>query len=59
MFDVGREPAVYVGTLRLRSSLGERVDVVVADEYDATVPALRARYPEIGEPVARSLFRPA
>lgn len=59
-FEVGPEPAVYVGTLRLRSALGgQRLDVDVADDYDRAVPVLRARQPGIPETVARSLFRPA
>lgn len=59
-FEVGPEPAVYVGTLRLFSDLAaRRVAFTVADEYDETVPRLRARHPGIGEPIARSLFHPA
>lgn len=59
-FEVGPEPAVYVGTLRLLSALGgQKLDVTVADEYEQAVPALRARQPGIPETVARSLFRPA
>jgi hypothetical protein len=61
--DVGFEvaaaaPAVYIGTLRLVRDFGPRVQAEVVDEYERAVPALRARHPEIGDGVARSLMRP-
>ncbi len=59
VFDVGAEPAVYVGTLRLISSGSSRVRAAVVDDYATTVPALRARYRDIPVEVVRSLFRPA
>lgn len=58
-FDVGPEPTVYIGTLQLISTFAQKLHVSVLDEFDDTVPALRARHPDIAEPVARSLFRPA
>jgi hypothetical protein len=58
-FEVGDAPTVYVGTLRIIRDFDSRVRVEVLDEYDRTVPALRARHPEIREPVARALMRPA
>jgi hypothetical protein len=57
-FEVGPEPAVYVGTLRLVSALGSGVQFTIADEFATTVPALRARYSDIPAEVARSIFQP-
>ena len=59
VFDVGPEPAVYVGTLRLTLVSDRTVTVTVVDEYATTVPALRALYTNIPADVARALFRPA
>jgi len=56
-FEVGAEPAVYVGTLRLGEAFGERLLVAVVDEYETTVPALRARYPDLTGTISRSLMR--
>jgi hypothetical protein len=61
MLDVAfevRAPVVYVGTLRLATRRPPRLDVEVADELDRALPAVRARYRGIGEPV-RALFEPA
>jgi hypothetical protein len=58
-FEVGDAPTVYVGTLRVIRDFDSRVRVEVLDEYDRTVPALRAQHPEIRDPVARALMRPA
>ena len=58
-FDVGDAPAVYIGTLRLTSGLGTRVETTVIDEYASTVPALRGHYSNIPAEVARALMRPA
>ena len=58
-FEVGPEPAVYLGTLRLTPFLGDRLGVEVVDEYDDTVARLRAWYPEIPGTIARSLMRAA
>ena len=58
-FDVGDAPAVYIGTLRLTSGLGTRVETTVIDEYASTVPALRRHYANIPAEVARALMRPA
>ncbi|MGH7321540.1 MAG: hypothetical protein ACRELA_18220 [Candidatus Rokuibacteriota bacterium] len=57
-FDVGPEPAIYIGTLRLRSHLGHRLDTQVLDEYDDTLRVLRARHPDLPDAVGRSLLRP-
>ncbi len=57
-FDVGPEPAIYIGTLRLRSHLGHRLDTQVLDEYDDTLRVLRARHPDLPDVVGRSLLRP-
>jgi hypothetical protein len=55
-FEVGSAPAVYIGTLRLTGDFGGRIETRVTDQYEETVPALRARHPDIGTDVARSLM---
>ena len=58
-FEVGGTP-VYVGTLRIeRVVFGRELRITVLDEYERTVPAMRARYPELPPVVARALMRPA
>ena len=58
-FEVGTT-AVYVGTLRIEHVVfGRHVRVTVRDEYERTVPAARARYPDLPPVVARTLMRPA
>jgi len=58
-FEVGGA-AVYVGTLQIeRVVFGRQLRVAVQDEYDRTVPALRARHPELPPVVAKALMRPA
>ena len=56
IFDVGPEPATYVGTLRIDAEFGDRVRVQVADEYDQTVGRLRARYRDLPATAARRLM---
>ncbi len=57
-FEVG-DAAVYVGTLRLeRVVFARQLRVLVQDEYERTVPALRGRYPELPPVVVRGLMRP-
>jgi hypothetical protein len=59
VFDV-EAPAVYVGTIRIeRVVFGPRLRVEVRDEYDRTVPALRAQYPGLPSTVERALARPS
>jgi hypothetical protein len=54
-----RDGAVYVGTLRLeRVAFSRQLRVLVQDEYDRTVPALRGRHPELPSVVVRGLMRP-
>jgi hypothetical protein len=58
-FEVG-DAAVYVGTLHFeRVVFGRQLRVLVRDEYDRTVPSLRARHPDLPSVVARGLARPA
>lgn len=58
-FEVGGG-AVYVGTLQIeRVVFARQLRVTVQDEYDRTVPALRARHPELPAVVAKALMRPA
>jgi hypothetical protein len=54
-FDVGVDPAVYIGTIRVGPLDGRRLRVDVVDDYDATVRILRARYADIPDAVAREL----
>jgi hypothetical protein len=57
-FEVGGA-AVYVGTLQIkRVAFARQLRVAVHDEYDRTVSAMRARYPELPPVVARALMRP-
>jgi hypothetical protein len=58
-FQAGPEPAAYIGTLRLRADLRERVRVTVADEYERTVETLRARYADLPAAIVRRLVTPA
>ena len=58
-FEVG-DAAVYVGTLQFeRVVFGRQLRVLVRDDYDRTVPSLRARHPELPPVVERGLARPA
>jgi hypothetical protein len=58
-FEVGDAAAVYVGTLTLeRVVFGPQLRVTVRDEYERTVPAIRARHPDLPSVVARALLRP-
>jgi len=58
-FEVGDAAAVYVGTLEIeRAVFGRQLRVTVRDEYDRTVPAIRARHPDLPPVVARALMRP-
>jgi hypothetical protein len=58
VFDVGNT-AVYVGTLLLeRVVFARQLRVMVKDEYERTLPAMRARYPELPPAVARAIMRP-
>lgn len=58
-FEVGPEPAIYIGTLRVGSTLGPAVRVSVVDEYEDTLRALRALYSDLPQPVTRRLMTPA
>jgi hypothetical protein len=58
-FDVGDDPAVYVGTLRVAQGLGSRLEARVVDEYAATVAVLRGFYSNIPATIARALMKPA
>jgi hypothetical protein len=58
-FEVGDAAAVYVGTLTIeRVVFGRQLRVTVRDEYDRTVPGIRARHPDLPPVVARALMRP-
>jgi hypothetical protein len=58
-FEVGDAAAVYVGTLTVeRVVFGRQLRVTVRDEYDRTVPAIRAQHPDLPPVVVRALLRP-
>ncbi len=57
-FDVG-DAAVYVGTLDLeRVVFARQLRVMVKDEYERTLPELRARYPGLPPVIVRGIGRP-
>ncbi len=58
-FDVGPEPAVYIGTLQFSSGFASDVGVTVVDDYEKTLRAVRAWYPDLPATVARRLTTPA
>ena len=58
-FEVGPEPAVYIGTLRLVATYGRAPRVSVTDEYDATLRALRRLYSDLPGVVTRRLISPS
>jgi hypothetical protein len=53
-FEVGAEPAIYIGTLRFHQSPG-RFRVTVIDELDQTLRVIRRWHPDLPAPVVRSL----
>jgi hypothetical protein len=58
-FDVPSRPAVYVGTLRFTGGawpFWQRGAWSTVDAFDGTVGAFRARHPDVGGDVARSLI---
>jgi hypothetical protein len=57
-FDVGNT-AVYVGTLLLeRVVFARQLRVMVEDDYERALPAMRARYPELPAVIVRAIMRP-
>jgi len=58
-FEVGPEPAVYIGTLRIVATSGLAVRVTVHDEYEDTVRVLRRLYSDLPGAVARRLLSPS
>jgi hypothetical protein len=54
-FEVGSEPATYIGTLRLASRLGSAPRVSVVDEYEDTLRVLRGLYRDLPSAVVRRL----
>jgi hypothetical protein len=57
-FEVGAEPAIYIGTLRFNLAFG-RLRIVVVDEFDDTLRVVRRWHPDLPDPVVRSLASPA
>lgn len=57
-FEVGADPAVYIGTLRFASTFGG-VQVSVVDELEDTLRVLRVWYSDLPATVARALVTPA
>ena len=58
-FEVGADPAVYIGTLRFASTFGRVVQVSVVDELEDTLRVLRVWYSNLPATVARALVTPA
>jgi hypothetical protein len=58
-FEVGPEPATYIGTLRFNRRFGRDVRIEVLDEYEDTVRALRRLYSDLPPAAARRLVQPA
>jgi hypothetical protein len=57
-FDVG-DAAVYVGTLGIeRVSFDRQTRVMVKDEYERTLPEIRARIPGLPSVIVRAIGRP-
>jgi hypothetical protein len=57
-FDVGEEPALYIGTLRLHTAFGGRARVTVLDEMEGTLRVLRSRYSDVPPEPTRALMIP-
>jgi hypothetical protein len=57
-FDVGDDPAVYIGTLRVTSGFGPKAQVTVIDEMERTLRVLRSRYSDLPAAPARALMTP-
>jgi hypothetical protein len=57
-FDVGDEPVVYIGTLRMHSGFGVTVRTTVVDEMEATLRVLRSRYSDVPATATRALMIP-
>jgi hypothetical protein len=55
VFEVGSEPATYIGTLRLASRLGSAPRVSVVDEYEDTLRVLRGQYRDLPTDIVRRL----
>jgi hypothetical protein len=57
-FDVG-DQAVYVGTLQIeRVTFLGQVRVTVQDDFESSIPEIRARHPGLPSEITRSLARP-
>jgi hypothetical protein len=54
-FDVGPEPAAYIGTIRLEPDFRQRYGVTIIDDYDRTVAVLRGRYADLPAEIVRRL----
>jgi hypothetical protein len=57
-FDIGDEPAVYIGTLRMHGDFGLAVRVTVVDEMEQTLRMLRTRYSDVPPTPTRALMTP-
>jgi hypothetical protein len=58
VFEVGEDPAIYIGTLRFSLAFGQ-LRVFVVDEFDETLQVVRRWHPDLPAPVVRSLASPA
>jgi hypothetical protein len=59
VFQVGPEPATYIGTLRLDRRQGRDVRVQVRDEYEDTLRVLRRLYSDLPPSAVKRLTQPA
>ena len=58
-FEVGAEPATYVGTLRIGGSFGRTLRLTVVDELEDTLRVLRTQYSNLPDTAVRALMAPA
>jgi hypothetical protein len=58
-FQVGADPATYVGTLHIGGVFGRNPRLTVVDELEDTLRVLRTRYSNLPDTVVRALMTPA
>lgn len=58
-FQVGADPATYVGTLRIGGAFGRTLRLTVVDELEDTLRVLRTQYSNLPDTPVRALMAPA
>jgi hypothetical protein len=58
-FQVGADPATYVGTLHIGGVFGRNPRLTVVDELEDTLRVLRTRYSNLPDTAVRALMTPA